>query len=194
MKNEIRPTPAGQTPSLSRRKLLQALAATGGAVITASLLPGKWTTPMVEVGYLPAHAQGTPSRLPTLEITNLDRRVVDLNGCGGPNNAVGTLFEIEFDYQSAGGDISANSRIIHSSEFSPSGRRSSFEVTDFTIDGNRFEGSITYTVCTGFGADTSVRTTIALVDDEGRTSNEISITNAKPVGANEAASGSYEIE
>lgn len=45
--------------TLSRRKLLKILAASGGAVTTASVLPGKWSKPVIEAGVLPAHAQAT---------------------------------------------------------------------------------------------------------------------------------------
>jgi len=55
--------PGKETPkeTLSRRQLLKALAATGGAVSASALLPGKWAKPVVEVGLLPAHAQVTPT-------------------------------------------------------------------------------------------------------------------------------------
>ena len=46
--------------TISRRQLLKAMAATGGAVSASSLLPGKWVKPVVEAGVLPAHAQVTP--------------------------------------------------------------------------------------------------------------------------------------
>ena len=54
--------PASQHPAmpLSRRQLLKALIAAGGAMTTAMMLPGKWLTPVVEVGVLPAHAQTSP--------------------------------------------------------------------------------------------------------------------------------------
>lgn len=45
--------------TLGRRELLKALAATGGAVAATTLLPGKWIKPVIEVGMLPAHAQGS---------------------------------------------------------------------------------------------------------------------------------------
>jgi hypothetical protein len=45
--------------TFSRRRLLRALAATGGAVAGASLLPGEWVKPVIEAGVLPAHAQVT---------------------------------------------------------------------------------------------------------------------------------------
>ena len=54
--------PEKETPEeiISRRRLLKALAATGGAVSVSSLLPGKWVKPVVEVGMLPAHALVSP--------------------------------------------------------------------------------------------------------------------------------------
>ena len=51
-----------ETPDkkISRRRLLKTLAAAGGAAAASTLLPGKWSRPKVEVGVLPAHAQGSP--------------------------------------------------------------------------------------------------------------------------------------
>src|SRR5687768_12068704 len=48
---------------LSRRRLLQILVASGGAVAGSTLLLEKWVKPVIEVGVLPAHAQ--ISNLPT---------------------------------------------------------------------------------------------------------------------------------
>ena len=42
---------------ISRRQLLKALAAASGAIAASSLLPEKWSSPALEVGVLPAHAQ-----------------------------------------------------------------------------------------------------------------------------------------
>ena len=58
----------GQERAVSRRRLLKALAAAGGAVTASTILPGKWSKPIVEMGALPAHAQITPlpSSIPTL--------------------------------------------------------------------------------------------------------------------------------
>jgi hypothetical protein len=53
--------------TVSRRRLLKALVAAGGTVAASTLLPSKWTKPVVEVGVLPAHAQATPSAAPTAE-------------------------------------------------------------------------------------------------------------------------------
>jgi hypothetical protein len=52
---------------INRRELLKILAAATGATFLSSV-PNKWKTPLVEVGALPAHAQG--SQLPgTIEGT-----------------------------------------------------------------------------------------------------------------------------
>jgi len=60
-----------QERKISRRRLLKIVATTGGATAASTLLPTKWTKPVVEVGLLPAHAQVTPppTQTPTLEPT-----------------------------------------------------------------------------------------------------------------------------
>jgi hypothetical protein len=45
--------------ALSRREVLKALAAIGGAAAASSLLPEKWARPVVGVGVVPAHAQSS---------------------------------------------------------------------------------------------------------------------------------------
>ena len=52
---------------ISRRELLKLLAATGGAIAGSSILPNKWTRPLVETGVLPAHAQISELPTPTPE-------------------------------------------------------------------------------------------------------------------------------
>jgi hypothetical protein len=46
--------------AVSRRRLLKALVAAGGAATASTMLPGKWSKPIVEMGVLPVHAQITP--------------------------------------------------------------------------------------------------------------------------------------
>ena len=58
-KDKIETPQEVQNPS--RRRLLKFLAA-GGAVTAVSLLPGKWSSPTIKTGVLPAHAQVTPGR------------------------------------------------------------------------------------------------------------------------------------
>ena len=52
-------TPAEDSGTISRRRLLKALAASGLAA-AASSVPAEWLSPEVEVGVLPAHAQVSP--------------------------------------------------------------------------------------------------------------------------------------
>jgi hypothetical protein len=54
-------------PKLSRRDLLKVLAAAAGTAALSSV-PNKWKTPVVEVGMLPAHAQGL-SGLGAIQVT-----------------------------------------------------------------------------------------------------------------------------
>lgn len=55
--NLIETPDESQEQTLGRRELLKALAATGGAVAMAGVVPTQWSKPVVEVGVLPAHAQ-----------------------------------------------------------------------------------------------------------------------------------------
>ncbi len=45
---------------MARRTLLKILAASGGAVAAKGMIPEQWGRPLIEVGYLPAHAQTSP--------------------------------------------------------------------------------------------------------------------------------------
>lgn len=60
MKDQINATKSAskEQQTIGRRELLKALTATAGAV-TLTSLPGKWVTPLIEVGTLPAHAQAS---------------------------------------------------------------------------------------------------------------------------------------
>lgn len=46
--------------SIGRRNLMKIIGATGVAATAATVVPGAWARPVVELGYLPAHAQCTP--------------------------------------------------------------------------------------------------------------------------------------
>lgn len=47
------------TKEISRRNLLKKMAITGGVIATSQLIPGEWVKPIIGVGTLPAHAQGS---------------------------------------------------------------------------------------------------------------------------------------
>lgn len=51
---------------VTRREMLKAILAAGGAVSAASFIPEKWLKPVVGSGVLPAHAQGSIPQLGTI--------------------------------------------------------------------------------------------------------------------------------
>jgi hypothetical protein len=67
--------------TISRRHLLKVLAGAGGAVAAWSLLPGKWTRPVVEAGMLPQSFQASQ----TLRISKLEAK--------GDNGELSAVFE-----------------------------------------------------------------------------------------------------
>jgi len=81
---ETQPIETNKT-SLSRRELLKTITASGGALLASALLPDEWTSPVVQSGVLPAHAQST--LCPTIYIKDLHYCDVP-NGieCTDPNN------------------------------------------------------------------------------------------------------------
>jgi hypothetical protein len=180
---------------ITRRRLLQAIVATSGAVAITTL-PSQWTKPIVDVGLLPAHAQGSAVTTPSptvLIISDLTRTVVAIDGCDGPAGTKGTIYELKFSYKHSAGQINNNVTIRQVTLFSPSDRRSEIEVKNFAINGNGFDGTISYTVCTGFGSDTEMITTVTLVDPSGLVSNQISVTSQRPTGAS-SLSEAYEVQ
>jgi len=91
-----------QQHTISRRALLKALAAAGGAVAATTLLPGEWAKPVVKVGVLPVHAQGSdPSPTPTETvaaplaiITTCHAANVSGNPAIGPTDTIETYADI----------------------------------------------------------------------------------------------------
>jgi hypothetical protein len=60
--------------TMSRRRLLKLIAATGGAVAASGLVPAQWITPVVNVGTLPALAQEAS---PWVEIVLREKPILD---------------------------------------------------------------------------------------------------------------------
>ena len=86
------PKTTSEETNLSRRELLKALAAAGGALGAAAFLPGKWTKPLVEAGVLPAHAQGT-------QILEIDRlRVLVLANSIGHSQTSVPMYVADFQF------------------------------------------------------------------------------------------------
>ena len=62
------PVAASGPQAIGRRRLLQMLALTGGAVAADMLVPADWVAPVVKIGLLPVHAQSSqvpPTLTPT---------------------------------------------------------------------------------------------------------------------------------
>lgn len=78
----------GEKQALSRRELLKALTALGGAVAASMLLPDKWAKPQVGSGVLPAHAQSTYPCVPPYEIVDC------VLGTGTSNEGVHVITEV----------------------------------------------------------------------------------------------------
>jgi hypothetical protein len=81
------PAKSPEERTVSRRRLLRILAATGGAIAASGVLPARWTKPVVEVGVIPAHAQVTRP-MPT---------------------AISTVYAMVCDSTPGGGDITGAS-------------------------------------------------------------------------------------
>ena len=88
----------------SRRELLKAMTALGGAVASSSLLPGKWAKPEIGAGALPAHAQGTQDLV--IDTLTLSRP-------SGPDSlSPETLvWEASFNYKDPLGKVDYNSQL-----------------------------------------------------------------------------------
>ena len=174
--------------TLSRRRLLQALAATGGSIAASSVLPDKWIAPVVEVGYLPAHAQASVTPTPVsgnLIIFNLSRILLSLNDCRNGENT-GSILQIRFEYDDPLGGVGADGNTVthHTSIFLPNNSSNSFDITlqAAQITGDGFKGVINYQLCTRFGSSTAITTSL-FVTVGSRQSNQLKITSSKPVGA-----------
>lgn len=185
---------------LSRRRLLRLLTKSSGITLATAILPVTWSKPVIEIGYLPVHAQGSPTPTPTTTaqaaptIEGVTRALTSLNDCRGPDGSTGSVYTIRFAYRSSAQAIQTGTRVRHMSRFSPSGRQSGFETSNISIIGDGSTGTISYTICTGFGADDEITTTVVLIDGAGRESNALSLTQNRPVGANSASDRSYEIQ
>lgn len=173
--------PNKNNQSLSRRDALKAILAASGAVALANL-PQSWQTPVVEVGHLPAHAQGTPP--PRGELRIFDFSISGPQGvCDAGGGVSGELFSATFDYRDeTGGRVSANqSRIRTVFEFS-SGRRTTDEtfLEAINITGDGEQGSIVVPLCVDFGNSDDVEVMISITNTTGDRSNTLSDDIANP--------------
>lgn len=165
-----------------RRRLLKALGAAGGGLVAGMVIPAHWTTPTVEAGYLPAHAQVSGQ----ITLADMTRTVVrPLETCTSDGNT-GNRYQIRFDYDSPFGDVEPGTVVTQSYVFANSTSGSFEIVLDASeISGDGFQGTISYTFCSAFGPpeNNSVTTTVRLRTPAGRTSTAVSVTASRPPGA-----------
>jgi hypothetical protein len=90
--------PPDTKDTISRRRLLKALAGTSGAVAAWSLLPVKWTRPVVEASILPQSAAASGTQRLTLSSLSVRRFTKSTPGVGG-------LFTATFDYSDPMGQV-----------------------------------------------------------------------------------------
>jgi len=174
---------------LGRRRLLRALAATGGAAAAATLLPGEWVKPVIEIGHLPAHAQSSaPFITNDIQTTITGQRCT--NGSTPPQP--GNLYRISFNYDNASGDVRPGSVVHHAFEFRPLAITGSFDVplTATHITGDGFTGEISYNVCIAFADAIELVNIISLTDVSGRTSIPSTSIMPKPANALDTDSAS----
>ena len=110
--------------------------------------------------------------------------LVELNSpifCSANN---GSAFRLEFDFVDRDGDVlPTTAGALVSARFEPSGKVSAFPVFPVDITGDGFAGHVSFIVCTFFGADTSVETTVTLADLAG-VGNAVAVKINRPSGAN----------
>lgn len=156
---------AGQQ-ELTRRELLKTLAAAGGALAAAAMLPGKWIKPVVQAGVLPAHAQATDG----LEIFNLSLTV-------RPPDAPEALteWEAKFYYSDSSGAVNDDALLyaaIHSGCDVVLHDWVKLSLVPATISGGGFSGDIMFIIQDPCA--TNPNTLYVKLKVETRESNEIS--------------------
>lgn len=180
--------------SVSRREALKNLAAITGAVSLA-ILPHRWEKPIIEVGVLPVHAQGSPVSQPTaipitVAISNLSKNFTGLNDCTTPAGT-GSSNNLSFDYTDPSNRVTSGSVIRFGSNFDTD-VPSSIGINDslISVSGNASSGTIILSpICTRFGSENSITNEVQLVNADGIESNKLQITVPKPPGAQDTGDG-----
>jgi hypothetical protein len=173
--------PVDEKNEVSRRDALKVLAAAAGAA-TLSTLPSQWEKPVIEVGVLPVHAQGSPATVVT--ISNLAITFTGLNDCT-ILGLTGSSNDLSFDYDDPSGRVTSGSVVRFGTDFDTN-LPSNIDINDPIVDvsGNTSSGTITLTpLCAAFGNSSSLTVEVQLVNSDGVASNRLQITVPRPPGA-----------
>lgn len=176
--------PVEKKDGVSRRDALKVLAATAGAV-TLSILPDQWEKPVIEVGALPVHAQGSPTGQVT--ISNLAITFTGLNDCT-ILGLTGSSNDLSFDYEDSSGRIVSGAVVRFGTDFDTN-LPSNIDIDNPIVDvsGDASSGTITLTpLCAAFGSSNSLSVEVQLVNADGDIGNRLQITVPRPPGAQDA--------
>ena len=126
-----------QSPVLSRREALKVLAAVSGAAALTNL-PQSWSTPLIEVGVIPAHAQGASGPRPIL--SNVTGRWVAAEPSGRSVTWVSNCsVTVMFNYQDTLGQVSDSSVV-----FGVYAASQNFNGSPSFINGTGYTGSMQF--------------------------------------------------
>ncbi|AHG93731.1 Ig domain protein group 2 domain protein (plasmid) [Gemmatirosa kalamazoonensis] len=126
---------------------------------------------------------GAAATAPTL--SNLTVTLTTLNDATCTNT--GSSFAYSFSYSDPNGDVSTSAPALTIAfAFAPSGTTGSFAAHP-TVTGNGTSGTMSGSLCTVFGTNTSATQSFTLSDAAGNASNTLSFTVQKPAGANVVA-------
>ncbi len=158
-------TPDKKPDQLSRRQALKTIAVLTGAV-TLSTLPGKWSSPVLQAGALPVHAQTSPN---TLVISNFQYSL----GQAGQPPAIPVTITV--DYSDSAGALTAGSSmrlvIDTTGDMAPSYPQT-IDDANPTITGNGFTGTVSSTVNLEL-ATGDFQVTVTVTNVNGLTSNSV---------------------
>lgn len=176
-------TGADGRKTVSRRQLLKAISAAGGAVAATTLLPNEWTPPIVETGALPIHAQASPAII----AGNLQKTFDSLNSCT-TSGGTGSANTLTLNYNDPTGNFNAGSVAIYTSSLSTTipAEIDLFNTPGIAVTGDAFQGTIAIPLCTRFGSNDTVTNQVQLRNSQGNLSNVITVTISRPPGAQKA--------